>query len=199
MQHCLISTVSGFFVGFFVKYCDHAYRVLCIRWLSTCYCHVPSIGLLAGLLEPGSPAMDQLQRPSPTKRPRAPPDHVDDDDFLSRRALEVYNGAQRSGSHRMIAFTTRPETDLGPGEFDDLVEHFGPGSSYTLDCDDHDHLNDSSRCTYKCRSMVRADSQFILYYSLWTGLIFFIRKLVSLLCMCSDSWRTSALHEHAIV
>nr|XP_024401614.1 mitotic spindle checkpoint protein MAD1-like isoform X2 [Physcomitrium patens] len=109
------------------------------------------------LLEPGSPAMDQLQRPSPTKRPRAPPDHVDDDDFLSRRALEVYNGAQRSGSHRMIAFTTRPETDLGPGEFDDLVEHFGPGSSYTLDCDDHDHLNDSSRCTYKCRSMVKSE------------------------------------------
>jgi len=99
--------------------------------------------------------MDQLERPSPTKRPRAPPDHVDDNDFLSRRALEVYNGAQRSGSHRMLAFSTpRPENELGTVEFDHVDEHFGPGSTIALDCDDHDHLNDSIRCTYMCRNMV---------------------------------------------
>lgn len=99
--------------------------------------------------------MDQPERPSPTKRPRVLPDHVDDNDFLSRRALEVYNGAQRSGSHRMLALSTpRPENELGTVEFDNVDEHFGPGSTYALDCDDHDHLNDSIRCTYKCRNMV---------------------------------------------
>ena len=97
--------------------------------------------------------MDQQERPSPTKRPRVPPD-VDDNDFLARRAIEVYNGAQRSGSYRMIALSTRPENELGTLEFDDVDEHFGPGSSYVLDCDNHDHLNGSIRCTYKCRNMV---------------------------------------------
>ncbi|KAG0587308.1 hypothetical protein KC19_2G155100 [Ceratodon purpureus] len=100
--------------------------------------------------------MDQQERPSPTKRPRVPPD-VDDNDFLSRRALEVYNGAQRSGSHRMIALPARQENELGSVEFDDVDEHFGPGSSYVLDCDNHDHLNGSIRCTYKCRNMVKSE------------------------------------------
>lgn len=110
--------------------------------------------LIFATLLPGSPAMDQQEGPSPTKRPRVPPD-VDDNDFLSRKALEVYNGAQRSGSHRMIALSTpRPDNELGTVEFDDVDEHFGPGSSYVLACDNHDHLNGSIRCTYKCRNMV---------------------------------------------
>lgn len=111
--------------------------------------------LAAGLPGLDSPAMDQSERPSPTKKPRVPADQVDDDDFLSRRALEVYHGAQRSGTYRMLSMpTARPENELGTVEFDDVDEHFGPGSTFALDCDNHDHGKDSIRCTYKCRNMV---------------------------------------------
>lgn len=90
-----------------------------------------------------------MEGPSPTKRPRAPPRQVEDDDFLSRRAIEVYNGAQRFGGYPSVYLTTLTESELGAVDFEDEVYQLDDGEDV-----DHDHLDGVVSCTYKCRNMV---------------------------------------------
>jgi hypothetical protein len=112
------------------------------------YCHE----IATGPPEPG-PTHGGIEKPSPTKRPRAYPDPADDDNFLSRKALEVYTGARKYGGQQPGALKALQfEGDLRSLEFDDDVGQYGHGPGYLLDCEDQ--LDDSLQCTYKCRNMV---------------------------------------------